>query len=89
MSSISSYFIAWIQYTRALSSVGVQANLVRSVGLLQALAVKHEPHRLGILALALAVGVHQPLERRLALDLEEDLVVVLCVFRVFVRAWCE
>ena len=49
------------------------------VVLLDALTVEDEATLIVAEALALAVGVHQLLELRLLLDLEEDLGAVLCL----------
>ena len=44
---------------------------------LYSVAIEQEPHRGGRLALTFAKGVHQLLQRRGPLDLEENLVVVV------------
>lgn len=50
---------------------------VRGIRRLHSRAVEQEPHRVEGLALALAKGRHELLELGAALDLEEDLVVVV------------
>lgn len=49
---------------------------------IHSLAVKEESHAAGCLALALAESVHELLQLRRTLDLEEDLVVVVRDFDV-------
>lgn len=56
---------------------GNKAYRVRGIRRLHSRAVKQEPHRVEGLALALAKGRHELLELGAALDLEEDLVVVV------------
>ena len=55
---------------------------IRAVGRLDPTAIEQEPHRVGGLALALAEGVHQLLQRGGALNLEKDLIVVVRHFDV-------
>lgn len=66
---------------------GGNTNRIRCVRGLDSRAVEEEAHGASSLALAFAEGAHQFLELGGALDLEEDLVVVVChldvkVFRV-------
>lgn len=51
---------------------------VRGVSRLHTLTLEEETDRRHVLALALAKGVHELLKLGTALDLEEDLVVIIC-----------
>lgn len=51
---------------------------IRRVSRLHACTVKKEAHRADGLALAFAKRIHQLLQLGAALDLEEDLVIVIC-----------
>lgn len=78
-----------------MMSRGESTHGIRRVGSLDSAAVEQEADGAGRLALPLAEGIHQLLELRGALDLEEDLVVVvrhldvevLGLLRLFGLAW--
>ena len=53
------------------------AHRVRTISRLYTTSIEEESDRGGSLALSLAEGIHQLLQSRCPLDLEEDLVVVI------------
>lgn len=65
--------------TQLLPAMTHQFGIIRGI---HPLPIKQEPTALQRLALALAEGIHQLLQLRCALDLEEDFVVVVRHFDV-------